>query len=142
MHSPDRFFRQPQSSKGGSRGYSSHLSWFYVLTALWASVRLGTPSRPCGLKNDLLCSRPVWACSHLENRELSHFCHCPLCQVGCVAFPEDFTCPVSLGDTGQFNWTSRSLHSSCHTGQARSTGLSEILSLSVECLALGWEVSL
>ena len=25
-------------------------------------------SQPCGLKNDLLCSRPLRACSHLENR--------------------------------------------------------------------------
>ena len=60
--------------------------------------------------------------------------HCPLCQVGCVVLPEDFTCPVSMGDTGQFDWTSRSLHLSCRTGQARSAGLSENLSLSVECL--------
>ena len=40
-----------------------------------------------------------------------------------MALPEDFTCPVSLDETGQFDWTSRSLHVSCHTGQARSTGL-------------------
>ena len=36
--------------------------------------------------------------------------HCPPCHVGCVAIPEDFTCPVSLGDTGQFDCTSRSIH--------------------------------
>ena len=48
--------------------------------------------------------------------------HCPLCQVGCVALPEDFTCPPSLDETGKFDWTSRSLHLSCHAGQARSTG--------------------
>ena len=53
MHSPDRFFRLPRSSKRGSRGYSSHLSCLYVLTTLWASARLGTPSRsrnPVGWK--------------------------------------------------------------------------------------------
>ena len=32
MHSPDSFFQHPRSSKRGSRGYSSHLSCFYVLT--------------------------------------------------------------------------------------------------------------
>ena len=47
----------------------------------------------------------------------------PLCQVGCATFPEDITSPVSLDDTGPYYWTSRSLHFSCHTGQARSNGL-------------------
>ena len=47
----------------------------------------------------------------------------PLCQVGCATFPEDFTCPVSLGDTGQCYWTSRRLHLSRHTGRASTTGL-------------------
>ena len=53
----------------------------------------------------------------------------PLCQVGCATLPEDITSPVSLGETGPYDWTSRSLHLSCHTGQARSTGLFETLSL-------------
>ena len=47
----------------------------------------------------------------------------PLCQVGCATFPEDFTRPVSLGDTGQCYWTSRRPHSSRHTERARTTGL-------------------
>ena len=46
----------------------------------------------------------------------------PLCQVGCATLPEDFTCPLPLGGTGQFDWTSRSLHLSRHTGRARTTG--------------------
>ena len=50
-------------------------------------------------------------------------------QVGCVALPQDFTCPLSLDETGQFDWTSSSLHLSCLTGQARSTGFFETLSL-------------
>ena len=35
-------------------------------------------SQPCGLKNDLLCSKPLWACSHLENRDASRsgIAHC------------------------------------------------------------------
>ena len=38
-------------------------SCLYVLTALWASVRLGTAlkvSEPCGLKNELLRSKLLW----------------------------------------------------------------------------------
>ena len=51
------FFRLHRSSMRGSRGCSSHLSCFYVLTALWASVRLGTPqsrhqNSPCGVLQD------------------------------------------------------------------------------------------
>ena len=84
MHSPDRFFRQPRSGKRGSRSYFSHLSCFYVLTALWASVRLGTPSRSRSPKKLLRQS--------------------PLCQVGCATLPEDFTCPLSLDETGQVDW--------------------------------------
>ena len=45
-----------------------------------------------------------------------------LCQVGCATFPEDFTCPVSLGDTGECYWTSRRLHLSRHTGRASTSG--------------------
>ena len=58
--------------------------------------------------------------------------HCPLCQVGCVALPEAFTCPATLDRPGRLGV--RSLHMSCLTGQARSTGLSENLSLSEEWL--------
>ena len=43
----------------------------------------------------------------------------PLCQVGCATFPEDFTCPVSLGDTGQCYWTSRRLHLASTTGRQK-----------------------
>ena len=72
MHSPDRFFRHPRSSKRGSRGHSSHLSCFWVLTVPFGCSQTRNSlkvSQPCGLKNDLLCSRPLRACSHLENRE-------------------------------------------------------------------------
>ena len=97
-------------------------------------------SQPRGLKNDLLCSRPLWACSHLENRELSHFCiaHCVrwvarlyqktslvpyrwVRQASSTGLPEAFTCPVPLNRPGRPG--ARSLHLSCPTGQARSTGL-------------------
>ena len=78
-------------------------------------------SQPCGLKNDLLCSKPLRACSHLENRELSCSGRAHRVRWGCATLPEDFTCPVSLGDTGQVGPGTRSLHLSCHTGQARST---------------------
>ena len=143
MHSPDRFFRHPQSSKRGSRGHSSHLSCFNVLTALWASVRLGTPSRsrnPCGLKNDLLCSRPLRACSHLENCELSRFCiaHCVrwvaqlhqktsfvlsrwMRQASSTELPEAFTCPATLDRPVRLDFQKPSLVLTT-LGQARSTG--------------------
>ena len=90
-------------------------------------------SQSCGLKNDLLCSRPLRALQPLVQQTSSGpavtwrtvnelLRQSPLCQVGCATFPEDFTCPVSLGDTGQCYWTSRRLHLSRHTGQARTTG--------------------
>ena len=110
-----------------------------------------TQARPTGLPeactcpatldrpNDLLCSRPLWACSHLENRELSH-----LCIAHCVRWVAQLHQKPSLSChrwvmTGQDDWTSRRLHSpisdgpvhlgarslhlSCHTAQARTTGL-------------------
>ena len=46
----------------------------------------------------------------------------PLCQVGCATLPEDFTCPLPLGGTGQYDWTSRRLHLSRHTGRASTSG--------------------
>ena len=42
---PDRLLRLPQNDTRRSQGFPSHLSCLYVLTALWASVRLRTPSR-------------------------------------------------------------------------------------------------
>ena len=82
-----------------------------------------------------LCSRPLRACSHLENRELSHFCiaHCVwwvawlyqktslvlsrwMRQASSTGLPEAFTCPATLDRPGRLG--ARSLH-----GQARSTGL-------------------
>ena len=52
--------RPPQGSMRGSRGYPSHLSCFYVLAVpLRLTARLGNS----------LCSRPLRANSHLENRE-------------------------------------------------------------------------
>ena len=103
-------------------------------------------SQPCGLKNDLLCSRPLRACSNLENRELSHFCiaHCVrwvawlyqeislvlsrwMRQASSTALPEAFTCPATLDRPGRLG--ARSLHLSCRFRLARSTALFETLSL-------------
>ena len=108
-------------------------------------------SQSCGLKNDLLCSRPLRAQQPLVQQTSSGpavtwrtvnelLRQSPLCQVGCATFPEDFTrpyrwvirasatglpedftCPVTLD--GPVRLGARSLHSSCHTGQARTTGL-------------------
>ena len=108
-------------------------------------------SQPCGLKNDLLCSMPLRACSHLENRELS----CSgktslvLCrwvtQASSTGLPKAFSCPATLDRPGRLG--ARSLHLSdlfwvarstglCTNSQmpslARSTGLFETLSLSHE----------
>ena len=94
------------------------------LTALWAPVRLAAPSRsrkPVGSETTS-CAASLFGPAVTWRTVNEPLLHCPLCQVGCVALPEDFTCPVSLGDTGQFDWTSRSLHLSCHTGKAKSTG--------------------
>ena len=72
-------------------------------------------SQPCGLKNNFLCSGPLRACSHLENRELSHSD-----RAHCVRWVAQLHQKTSLV---LFDWTSRSLHLFCHTGQARSIGL-------------------
>ena len=90
-------------------------------------------SQSCGLKNDLLCSRPPRAQQPLVQQTSSGpavtrrtvnelLRQSPLCQVGSATFPEDFTCPVSLGDTDQCYWTSGRLHLSRHTGRASTTG--------------------
>ena len=39
-----------------------------------------------------------------------------------TGLPEDFTCPLPLGGTGQYDWTSRRLHLSRHTGRASTSG--------------------
>ena len=71
------------------------------------------------LENDLLSSRPLWACSHLENRELSCSgrAHCVrwvaqlyqktslvlsrwMRQASSTGRPEAFTCPATLDRTG------------------------------------------
>ena len=100
-------------------------------------------SQPCGLKNDLLCSRPSRACRHLENSKLGHLriAHCVrwvawlyqktslvlyhwVTQASSTGLREAFTRPATLDKPGRLG--ARSLHSSRHTGQARSTGLSEV----------------
>ena len=86
--------------------------------------------------------QPLWACSHVENREratsalptvsgwvawldqktslvLSRW----VTQASSTGLPEAFTCPATLDRPGRLG--GRSLHSSCLTGQARSTGLPE-----------------
>ena len=86
-------------------------------------------SQPCGLKNDLLCSRPLRACSHLENRELSCSgrAHC----VRWVAqlYQKTLLVLSRWMRQGQVGWTSRTLHSSNRFRLARSSGLLETLSL-------------
>ena len=97
------------------------------------TVRLGTPSGSRNLVSwkTTSCAASLFGPAVTWRTVNLPLLHCPLCQVGCVASPEDFTCPVSLDGTGPYDWTSRSLHVSCLTGQARSTGLSENLSLLV-----------
>ena len=124
MHSPVRFLStSPESQERVRRLLLSPLLLLRSDCPVGFSQTRNSlkVSQPCGLKNDLLCSRPLRACSHLENRQLSRSGR--LCQVGCATVPEDFTCPLSLDETGKFDWTSRSLHLSCRAGQARSTGL-------------------
>ena len=49
---------------------TSHASTFWLSPSADSQTRNSLKvSQPCGLKNDLLCSRPLRACSHLENRE-------------------------------------------------------------------------
>ena len=98
-------------------------------------------SQPCGLKNDLLCSKPLRAFSHLENRELNHSCiaHC----VRWVAWLYQKTSLVlsrwmrQARSTGLCVQIARSLHSSNRFRLARSTGLFETLSL--ESLTRFWD---
>ena len=78
---------------------------------------------PVGWKNDLLCSRPLRACSHLENRELSCSgrAHCVrwvaqlyqktslvLCrwvtQASSTGLPDAFTCPTAFGWPGRLDF--------------------------------------
>ena len=85
-------------------------------------------SQSCGLKNDHLCSRPLrvaatcaadFSSGPAVTRRTVNGCygraHCA------TGLPEDFTCPVTLD--GPVRLGARSLHLSCHTGQARTTGL-------------------
>ena len=107
-------------------------------------------SQSCGLKNDLLCSRPLRAQQPLVQQTSSGpavtwrtvnelLRQSPLCQVGCATLPEAITLLPSLGDDrpGQLDFQRPSLSHhrwarttgcqkpslSCHTGQARTTGL-------------------
>ena len=148
--------RPPQGSMRGPEAtpLTSHASTFWLSPSADSQTRYSLCSRPlrayshlenresrnslevsqsCGLKNDLLCSRPLRAQQPLVQqtssgpavtwRTLNELLRqSPLCQVGCATFPEDFTRPVSLGDTGQCYWTSRRLHSSRHTGRASTSG--------------------
>ena len=79
-------------------------------------------SQPCGLKNDLLCSRPLRAYSHLEHRDASRsgIAHCVRWVARLYQKPS-LSCHRWVM-TGQDDWTSRRLHLSCLTGQASSTG--------------------
>ena len=60
-------------------------------------------SQSCGLKNDLLCSKPLRACSHLENREPR--CSCRAHCVKWVAQLYQKTSLVLSHWTGQDDWT-------------------------------------
>ena len=142
---PSASCRPPQNRTRGSRGYTSHLP-----RLLHSQTRNSLKvSQPCGLKNDLLCNRPLRACSHLEHRELSCSgrAHCVtwvaqlyqktslvLCrwvtQASSTGLPEAFTCPATLDKPGRLG--ARSHHLSNLFWVARPTGLSENLSLSVE----------
>ena len=123
------------SEHEGSRGYSSHPP---MLLCSGCPPLADSQTRnslkvlqSCGLKNDPLvqqtssglqstCAAGLFGpSSHLEHRDVSRSGRAHCVRWGCATLPEDFTCPVSLGDTGQFDWTSRSLHSSCLTGQAQ-----------------------
>ena len=57
--------------------------------------------------------------SHLEHRDVSRSGRPHCVRWGCATLPDDFTRPLSLGETGQFDWTSRSLHSSSLAGRDR-----------------------
>ena len=85
-------------------------------------------SQSCGLKNDLLCSRPLRALQPLVQQTSSGpavtwrtvnelLLQSPLCQVGCATSPEAITLLPSLGDDRPgLNWTSRRLHSPISDG--------------------------
>ena len=143
MHSPDRCFRLPRSSMRGSEAtpLTSHASTFWLSPSADSQTRNSLKvSQPCGLKNDLLCSMPLRACSHLENRErvapaeptvsggLRNFTSNPHYPVNrwvmtgqvLTGLPDTLTIPSLIGP-GRLG--ARSLHLSCHAGQARSTGL-------------------
>ena len=50
---------------------TSHASLFWLPPLADSQTRCPLEiSQPCGLKNDLLCSRPLRACSHLCSRPL------------------------------------------------------------------------
>ena len=110
---------------------TSHASLFWLPPLADSQTRCPLEiSQPCGLKNDLLCSRPLRAYSHLEHRDVSRSgrAHCVRwvarlyqkpslsCHRWVMTGQDDWTSrslhsPLSLCEIGQFDWTSRSLHS-------------------------------
>ena len=91
------------------------------LAALWTEKR--PLVQPTSLGPAVTCAADLFGpSSHLEHRDVSRSsrAHCVrwvarLCQKTSLVL-------VPLGGTGQFDWTSRRLHSSRHTGRASTSG--------------------
>ena len=99
---------------------TSHASLFWLPPLADSQTRCPLEiSKPCGLKNDLLCSRPLRAYSHLEHRDVSRSG-----RAHCVRWVARLFQKPSLSRhrwvmTGQDDWTSRSLHSPISDGPGR-----------------------
>ena len=111
-----------------------HSSWPSLSTSpksrLSSLVSLRPVSQPCGLKNDLLRSKPLCACSRLKNRDSSRpridhrvrwvvqlyqktslILYRWVVQASSTGLPEAFTCPATLDRPGRLDLSRSSLWS-------------------------------